>query len=217
MMLKTLGLALSASVLLAGCASNTPAPSQYSGFLSDYSQLQPTQSPSGATVMRWIAPDFQLANYSSVLVEKPLFYPAPTPSAQVSQQTLNDIANYLQQAIRLELAGRMRIVEQADRDTLVLRSAITAVNLSPEGLKVYEVIPVALVAAAASTAAGTRDLNTEVYVELEAIDGSNSKPMVRVVRKGHGLQLENDSTQLRLDDITPALDTWAKDARDFKR
>ena len=217
MMLKTLGLALSASVLLAGCASNTPAPSQYSGFLSDYSQLQPTQSPSGATVMRWIAPDFQLANYSSVLVEKPLFYPAPTPSAQVSQQTLNDIANYLQQAIRLELAGRMRIVEQADRDTLVLRSAITAVNLSPEGLKVYEVIPIALVAAAASTAAGTRDLNTEVYVELEAIDGSNSKPMVRVVRKGHGLQLENDSTQLRLDDITPALDTWAKDARDFKR
>ncbi|MBU0807865.1 DUF3313 domain-containing protein [Pseudomonas sp. MIL19] len=217
MMLKTLGLALSASVLLAGCASNTPTPSQYSGFLSDYSQLQPTQSPSGATVMRWIAPDFQLANYSSVLVEKPLFYPAPTPSAQVSQQTLNDIANYLQQAIRLELAGRMRIVEQADRDTLVLRSAITAVNLSPEGLKVYEVIPVALVAAAASTAAGTRDLNTEVYVELEAIDGSNSKPMVRVVRKGHGLQLENDSTQLRLDDITPALDTWAKDARDFKR
>jgi len=217
MMLKTLGLALSASVLLAGCASNTPTPSQYSGFLSDYSQLQPTQSPSGATVMRWVAPDFQLANYSSVLVEKPLFYPAPTPSAQVSQQTLNDIANYLQQAIRLELAGRMRIVEQADRDTLVLRSAITAVNLSPEGLKVYEVIPVALVAAAASTAAGTRDLNTEVYVELEAIDGSNSKPMVRVVRKGHGLQLENDSTQLRLDDITPALDTWAKDARDFKR
>lgn len=217
MMLKTLGLALSASVLLAGCASNTPTPSQYSGFLSDYSQLQPTQSPSGATVMRWIAPDFQLANYSSVLVEKPLFYPAPTPSAQVSQQTLNEIASYLQQAIRLELAGRMRIVEQADRDTLVLRSAITAVNLSPEGLKVYEVIPVALVAAAASTAAGTRDLNTEVYVELEAIDGSNSKPMVRVVRKGHGLQLENDSTQLRLDDITPALDTWAKDARDFKR
>lgn len=217
MMLKTLGLALSASVLLAGCASNTPTPSQYSGFLSDYSKLQPTQSPSGATVMRWVAPDFQLANYSSVLVEKPLFYPAPTPSAQVSQQTLNDIANYLQQAIRLELAGRMRIVEQADRDTLVLRSAITAVNLSPEGLKVYEVIPVALVAAAASTAAGTRDLNTEVYVELEAIDGSNSKPMVRVVRKGHGLQLENDSTQLRLDDITPALDTWAKDARDFKR
>lgn len=216
MTLRTLGVALSATLLLAGCASNTQAPSQYSGFLSDYSQLRPAQSASGVAVMRWVSPSFKVENYSSVLVEKPLFYPAATPSAQVSQQTLDEIANYLQQAIQLELSGRLRIVEQADRDTLVLRSAITAVNLSPEGLKVYEVIPIALVAAAASTAAGTRDLNTAIFIEIEAIDGNNSQPVARVVRKGHGLKLENDSTQLRLKDLKPALDEWAKDARDFK-
>nr|WP_244161141.1 DUF3313 domain-containing protein [Pseudomonas anguilliseptica] len=118
--------------------------------------------------------------------------------------------------MQLELAGQYRVVQQADQDTLVLRSAISAVNLSAEGLKVYEVIPIALVAAAVSTAAGTRDLNTNIYVELEAIDGRNSQPMARVVRKGHGLQLENDSTQLTLKDIKPALDVWAKDARNFK-
>jgi hypothetical protein len=209
-------LALSATLLLAGCASQTPTPSQYSGFLSDYTQLQPAQSASGAPVMRWVSPDFKPENYRSVLVERPLFYPAPTPDAQVSQQALDEIALYLQQAMRLELAGRMRVVEHPDADTLVLRSAITAVNLSPEGLKVYEVVPVALLAAAASTAAGTRDLNTEIYVELEVIEARNSQPMARVVRKGHGLQLENDSTQLRLKDIKPALDVWAKDARSFK-
>lgn len=216
MKFSALSLALSSALLLAGCASKTPTPSQYSGFLSDYSQLQPAQSASGAPVMRWVSADFNIENYRSVLVERPQFYPAPTPHSQVSQQTLDDIALYLQQAIRLELAGRLRVVEHADRDTLVLRSAITAVNLSPEGLKVYEVVPVALVAAAASAAAGTRDLNTEVYVELEAIDGRTSQPMTRVVRKGHGLQLENDSTQLQLKDIKPALDKWAQDARLFK-
>ncbi len=216
MKFSALSLVLSSALLLAGCASKTPTPSQYSGFLSDYSQLQPAQSASGAPVMRWVSADFNIENYRSVLVERPQFYPAPTPHSQVSQQTLDDIALYLQQAIRLELAGRLRVVEHADRDTLVLRSAITAVNLSPEGLKVYEVVPVALVAAAASTAAGTRDLNTEVYVELEVIDGRTSHPMTRVVRKGHGLQLENDSTQLQLNDIKPALDTWAQDARLFK-
>lgn len=216
MTLKILGLALSATLLLTACASNTTQPSQYSGFLSDYSQLKPAQSASGAPVMRWVSPDFKPENYRSVLVERPVFYPAPTPTAQVSQQTLDSIALYLQQAIRLELAGRLKVVEYADRDTLVLRSAITAVNLSPEGLKVYEVVPIALVAAAASTAAGTRDLNSSIYVELEAIDGRNSQPMTRVVRKGHGLQLENDSTQLSLKDIKPALDEWAKDARNFK-
>lgn len=216
MKLTAPALALSATLLLAGCASQTPTPSQYSGFLSDYTQLQPAQSASGAPVMRWVSPDFKPENYRSVLVERPLFYPAPTPDAQVSQQTLDEIALYLQQAMRLELAGRLRIVEHPDTDTLVLRSAITAVNLSPEGLKVYEVVPVALLAAAASTAAGTRDLNTEIYVELEVIEARNSQPMARVVRKGHGLQLENDSTQLRLKDIKPALDVWAKDARSFK-
>lgn len=213
---KVLALSLSVTLLLAGCASKTTQPSQYSGFLSDYSQLQPAQSASGAPVMRWVAPDFKAQNYRSVLVEKPVFYPAPTPSEQVSQKTLDEITTYLQQAMQLELAGQYRVVQQADQDTLVLRSAITAVNLSAEGLKVYEVVPIALLAAAASTAAGTRDLNTNIYVELEAIDGRNSQPMARVVRKGHGLQLENDSTQLSLKDIKPALDVWAKDARNFK-
>lgn len=216
MSLKTFVLGLSAVVMLSGCASNTTQPSQYSGFLDDYSQLRPAQSASGVPVMRWVSPDFKLENYRSVLVIRPVFHPAPAPSDQVSQQTLDEITAYLQQAMKLELAGRLRIVEQADRDTLVLRTAISAIDLSPEGLKVYEVIPIALVTAAASTAAGTRDLDTDIYVELEAIDGGNSQPMARVVRKGHGLQLENDSTQLRLKDIKPVLDEWAKDARNFK-
>lgn len=216
MSLKALVLGVSATLLLVGCASKTTQPSQYSGFLGDYSQLQPAQSASGAPVLRWVSPDFDLQRYRSVLVEKPVFRPAPAPNAQVSQQTLDEIANYLQQAMQLELAGRLRIVNQSDRDTLVLRTAISAISLSPEGLKVYEVIPIALVAAAASRAAGTRDLDTDIYVELEAIDGGNSQPMARVVRKGHGLQLENDSTQLQLKDIKPALDEWAKDARNFK-
>ncbi|HUE91823.1 DUF3313 domain-containing protein [Pseudomonas sp.] len=215
MFLRPLAIGLSAALLLGGCASSTTKPNQYSGFLGDYSQLQPAQSASGAPVMRWISPELDLQRYRSVVVEKPLFYPAPQPSAQVSQQTLDAIAAYLQQAMQRELAGRLRIVNQADQDSLVLRSAISAVSLSAEGLKVYEVVPIALVAAAASTAAGTRDLNSEIYIELEAIDGRNSQPMARVVRKGHGLQLENDSTQLRLEDIKPVLDSWAKDARTF--
>jgi hypothetical protein len=215
MFLRPLSIGLSAALLLGGCASNTTQPTQYSGFLGDYSQLQPAQSASGAPVMRWVSPDLDLQRYRSVVVEKPLFHPAPQPSAQVSQQTLDAIATYLQQAMQRELAGSLRIVNQADQDSLVLRSAISAVSLSAEGLKVYEVVPIALVVAAASTAAGTRDLNSEIYIELEAIDGRSSQPMARVVRKGHGLQLENDSTQLRLEDIQPVLDSWAKDARTF--
>ncbi|MDX5372281.1 MAG: DUF3313 domain-containing protein [Pseudomonadaceae bacterium] len=211
-----LSLGLAAGLLLAGCASKTTQPSQYSGFLGDYSQLQPATSASGAPVLRWVSADYKASNYGSVYIEKPVFYPAPTPSAQVSQATLDQVANYLHQSMRRELQSRMTVVDQPNADSLVLRSAITAVNVSTEGLKPYEVIPIALVLAAANTAAGTRDKNTEIYVELEALDARTSQPMVRVVRKGHGLELENDSEQLSLNTLKPALDVWARDARAFQ-
>ncbi|MDD0844952.1 DUF3313 domain-containing protein [Pseudomonas sp. Gutcm_11s] len=209
-------MSLFASLLITGCASKTTQPSQYSGFLADYSQLKPATSASGAPVLRWVAPGFKPESYSEVYVEKPVFYPAPKPNEQVSQATLGQISDYLQKAIERELSQRMRVVDTPTRDSLVLRTAITAVGSSAEGLQFYEVIPVALVLAAANTAAGTRDRDTNIYVEIEAVDARNNEPMVRVVRKGHGLQLENDSTQLTLKDIQPALDVWAKDARTFK-
>lgn len=211
-----LSLGLAAGLLLAGCASQTTQPSQYSGFLADYSQLQPATSASGAPVMRWVSPDYKASNYRSVYIEKPVFYPTPTPSDQVSQAVLNEISEYLYQAMRRELQGSMTVVNQPDMDSLVLRSAITAVDVSTEGLKVYEVIPIALAVAAASTAAGTRDRTSEIYVEMEGIDARTSKPMLRVVRKGHGQDLENSSTQLTLKTLKPALDVWAADARAFR-
>jgi hypothetical protein len=209
-------LGLLAGVLLAGCASQTTQPSQYSGFLADYSQLRPTTSASGAPVLRWVSPDFKDADYRSVYVEQPVFHPAPKPSDQVSQDTLDRVADYLRQAIAREVSQRMPVVDTPDRDSLVLRSAITGVDVSAEGLHAYEVIPVALVLAAANTAAGTRDRDTVIYVEMEAVAARDGRPMVRVVRKGHGLQLENSDTRLTLDDLKPALDAWARDARSFK-
>ncbi|MDG9928121.1 DUF3313 domain-containing protein [Pseudomonas sp. GD04042] len=209
-------LGLLAGVLLAGCASQTTQPSQYSGFLADYSQLRPTTSASGAPVLRWVSPDFKDADYRSVYVEQPVFHPAPKPSDQVSQDTLDRVADYLRQAIAREVSQRMPVVDTPDRDSLVLRSAITGVDVSAEGLHAYEVIPIALVLAAANTAAGTRDRDTVIYVEMEAVAARDGQPMVRVVRKGHGLQLENSDTRLTLDDLKPALDIWARDARSFK-
>lgn len=209
-------LGLTAGLLIGGCASKTTQPEQYSGFLGDYSKLQPATSASGVPVMRWVAPGLDLRRYSSVVIEKPVFYPAPKPSDQVNQATLDEVATYLQQAMRRELQGRMTVVEQANTDSLVLRSAITAVDISTEGLKPYEVVPIALVLAAATTAAGTRDRTTEIYVEMEALDGRTSQPVAQIVRKGSGLDLENSSSQLTLATLKPLLNSWAIDARNFR-
>ncbi|AGI26910.1 hypothetical protein H681_25215 [Pseudomonas sp. ATCC 13867] len=209
-------LLLAGALALGGCSSQKPDASQYSGFLDDYSQLKPATSPSGQPVLRWVDPNLKLNNYSSVLVERPVYYPQPKPSETIDQTTLNAIPDYLKQQIEQQLSSRYRIVQQADRDTLVLKTAITGVNVSTEGLHAYEVIPIALVVAATTTAIGTRDQDTEVYVEMEALDGATSKPVAKVVRKGAGETLENASTHLTLNDLKPVLDGWARDAANFK-
>lgn len=214
--LPSLCLVLLTGLLLGGCVSQTTTPAQFSGYLADYSQLQPATSATGAPVLRWISSQFNNARYRTVYVEKPSFYPQPAPSDQVNAQTLENVRDYLHQALIRELQGRMTVVSEPTRDSLVLRSAITGVTVSTEGLKAYEVIPVALVLAAATTAAGTRDRDSAIFIEMEALDGRTSAPMLRVVRKGHGLTLENSSTQLTLDDLKPVLDVWARDARDFQ-
>jgi len=96
---------------------------------------------------------------------------------------------------------------------IVVRPAITAVSTSNEGLKPYEVIPIALIAAGVNTAAGGRDQDVDVGVEAAFLDGASQKVLAQVVRKGAGQELENDTQKLTLNDVKPVLDGWAKDMR----
>jgi hypothetical protein len=212
-----LGFALAGFVLLgSGCSSKVTQPEQYSGFLRDYSQLEEKMSASGQPVLRWIAPDFDPKRYGTLLVEKPVFHPAQDPSDQMSQQTMDQIATYMRLALQRELIGKARLVGKPAADTLIVRPSISAVAISTEHLKAYEVIPIALLAAATTTAVGTRDQEVAIYAEVEAVDAASGKPVVRAVRKGEGLSLENRKTPLVLDDLKPVLDDWARDARDFR-
>ncbi|WP_122664416.1 DUF3313 domain-containing protein [Pseudomonas viridiflava] len=198
---------------LAGCASSRVDPSQYSGFLKDYSQLKPAESASGAPVMRWIDPDIQLNKYTHVYIEPSQFYPKPQPTAVISTQTLQAITRYFDTALKRELGKNLSIATAPGPNTIIVRPAITAVSTSTEGLRPYEIVPVALLAAAVNTAAGGRDQNVEIATEAAFLDADNNKVLAQVVRKGSGEALENDKTQLTLDSVKPVLDGWANDLR----
>ena len=97
--------------------------------------------------------------------------------------------------------------------TLIFKGAITGVSTATEGLKPYEVIPIALVVAGAMTATGHRDQNTELYLEGEFIDAATGKSVARVVRKGFGKTLDNDEQNVTLDDLKAIVNDMAKDIR----
>ncbi|MEJ5862975.1 DUF3313 domain-containing protein [Pseudomonas farsensis] len=202
-----------ALLALVACSSNQVDPKDYSGFLKDYSRLKPAESVSGAPVMRWIDPDIKPGQYTKVFIEPSQFYPKPQPTEVISAQTLQEITRYFNEAMRRELGSVLTLAKQPGPNTIVVRPAITAVSTSNEGLRPYEVVPIALVAAAVNTAAGGRDQDVVIAVEAAFLDGSSQKVLAQVVRKGSGKELENDTQKLTLNDVKPVLDGWASDMR----
>lgn len=213
---KILHVALIAgAVLLAGCTSQITKSDKYSGFLGDYSGLKETKTPSGKAVLRWIDPSFNAANYSHVLYQPLTFYPQPQPTSQIDKQTLGGVLDYANNHLKSSIAQRLPLTDHAGPRTLIFKGAITGVNTAAEGLQFYEVIPVALVVAGAQTASGHRTRDTELYFEGELIDASTGKVVLKVVRKGLGKQVSNDSQKVTLNDLKGVVDNLAIDVVQF--
>jgi len=200
-----------ATLGVVGCSSKTVAPDEYSGFLKDYSQLKEAKSPSGAEVMRWVDPKLDINKFTSVYIEPTQLYPKPQPTVKIPQQTLNGITAYYDQALKREVGKSLPLAAGPGPGVIVVRAAITAVSSKTEGLHAYEVIPIALVAAAVTTASGSRDQETTLATEAVFLDGGNNKVVAQVVRKGTGKPLENDSQVMKADDVKAVIDGWAAD------
>jgi hypothetical protein len=200
-----------ATLGVVGCSSKTVEPDQYSGFLKDYSQLKEAKSPSGAEVMRWMDPKLDINKFTSVYVEPSQLYPKPQATEKIPQQTLNGITSYYDQALKRELGKSLPLAAGPGPGVIVVRPAITAVGSKTEGLQVYEVIPIALVAAAVSTATGIRDQETTLATEAVFMDGATNHVIAQVVRKGTGKPLENSSQVMKADDMKAVIDGWASD------
>ncbi len=200
-----------ASIGVVGCASKVQQPDEYSGYLKDYSRLKEAKSPSGADVMRWVDPKLNVNKYTSVYIEPSQLYPAPKPTEKIPQSTLSAITNYYDLALKREISKSLPLASGPGPGVIVVRPAITAVSSKTESLAPYEYIPVALVAAAVSTASGIRDQETQLATEAVFIDGQSQEVIAQVVRKGTGKPLSNASQVMKADDVKAVIDGWASD------
>ncbi|MBM3104147.1 DUF3313 domain-containing protein [Pseudomonas sp. V1] len=212
MQAKSLAAALCVcSLALSGCASKYVEPDQYSGFLKDYSALKEEKSPSGAAVMRWIEPGLNVNKFSSVYVEPSQLYPKPQATEKIPDSTLQGITQYYNQALQTQFSKVLPLAKGPGPGVLVVRPAITAVSAKTKGLRPYEVIPIALVAAGVSAATGIRDQDTSLSTEAQFLDASNNKVVAQVVRKGAGADLDNSDQVMTAKDARAVLDGWAID------
>lgn len=209
---------LAVGIALSGCTSKTVSQSQYSGFLSSYDGLAQTRSASGVPIMRWIDPSFDLARYDSLVMQPLNFYPYPKPDARIDQATLDAVLARGNQKIAEALGKRLPLIrpEEAGQRTLVFRGAITGVVAENQGLRPYEVVPIALVLGGAMVAAGERDQNTELFLEGELVENTSGKSVLRLVRKGFGNTLSNNRQKVTATDLAPIIDQLTQDALQFQ-
>lgn len=200
---------------LTGCTSKITQPDKYSGFLGDYSDLHQTTSASGKPELRWVAPDYSPENYDNIVYNPVIYYPTPKPTSQVGQEMLDRLLAYTNQQVKSGISQKKPLVIMAGPRSLIFRGAITAVDSSKEGLQFYEVLPIALVVAGTEMATGHRTMNTSLFFEGELIDASTNKPVIKVVRKGEGKDLSNESRPLTVDTLKQVIDDMAVDAVKF--
>lgn len=207
--------ALSGLLMLAGCASKVAEPNQYSGFLKDYSGLQQTTSASGKPTLRWVDPSYDESKYDNIVWTPVTYYPTPKPTTQLGQTALDDIRTYTDNKMKAAIGQRKPIVATPGPRSLIFRGAITGVSSQKEGLQFYEVVPVALVVAGTQMATGHRTMDTHLFFEGELIDAQTNKPVIKVVRKGEGKELNNESTPMTLATLKHVIDDMAVDATMF--
>mgnify|MGYP003503551233 FL=1 len=211
-----------AGLMLSGCTSKVTEKDQYSGFLSNYNNLEEVTTTSGEKAMRWISPSWNPNAYDTVAFNKLELYPAPKPDERVNQQTLDELQGYMTSKAKGVLGQKYRVVSNASAapagsKPLILRAAITGVSASNEGMKWYEVVPIAAVVGATQAATGHRDQDTNLFIEAEFVDARTNQTVAKVVRKVFGSQLSNESQKITTQDFKAAIDKLNADLWAFIR
>jgi hypothetical protein len=205
-----------AGALVLGCASmGGPDPENFSGYLEDYSGLQPARDYNGESILREVNPQFDPNKYHALLIEKVTFYPPPQPTDKVTSDTLTAMASYMNKTLRQKLGERVRVVNQPGPGVARLNVAVCAVETEKVGIKVYQLLPVALVATLATRAVAGTPETAKLLVESEVTDSVTGERLLASVREGSTEKLAKSETGERavtLDAVKPLINRWATGA-----
>ncbi len=158
----------------------------YSGFMSDYSQLEKVTDSS--VDYRYLAPDAydRLAKYNAVMIDQPeVFVAVDSPYRGVKPKHLDALAESLRAGLSESLGDDIYVVDRPGDNVLYLTTAITNLKLNKRKKKAFQYLPIALVAsgiagASSSEIAKKADFAGLVF-ELEAFDSVTDERIVAVI------------------------------------
>jgi len=211
-------------LLLSGCASTNGKTSEsegpkYSGFLNDYSQLQPEAE--GSKAMRYINQQADLKKYNKFILERIVVYLKDDAEYKgIDPDQLKAMTDYLHDAIVRELGSDYPIVTEPGPDVMRLRIAITDLAPTKTAVTVLVLVtPYATVADLASGAAsksGSPPYLGHAAIEVEGIDSETLQQVFAYVEQRFGKKYdpENPGSYFKAYSewayVQQAFDYWAK-------
>jgi hypothetical protein len=154
-----------------------------SGFLDDYSQLQPDPDRPGA--QRYEAPGVDLGKYTKILVTPiELVYDANSPHKNISPDELKMITDAFYTTLVAQLEPAYPVVDQPGPDVLAVRLAITGVRMENKKRSLLGYTPIGFATTTVANAAGLRVTLKSAGLEAELLDSVSGTLLGSLVDKG---------------------------------
>jgi hypothetical protein len=206
--MSVLGLAL------VECATPEPAHRlEPSGFLGDYSQLEPGRGDQPALL--YIAPEADFADYARVQIDSvTVWRKSGVDLRDMPEAEAVRLARYFDAALRRELAHDFEVVDTPGPGTLRLRTAITEARAAPVALDLpaanaeSSTGAVTLGARAARLAEGTHAVVGSAAIELELLDAETGRRLAAAVDEGVAQRAAGGATDA-WEDVEAIFDRWA--------
>lgn len=191
-----------------GCAASGMKDVEPSGFLNDYSNLNPGQKDEAALL--YINPATDFKSYDKIAFQRiRIVLVDESTSKEIDPDMLAELTSYYQNALFEAVEDGYKIVDKPGPGVLMVRVAITGVRpSSPVSNTMSTLIPVGMAVAGATKAASGDNLGTgEAATEIELLDSLTGERLAAAVDRRQG---GKSAFRGKWEDTKDAFDYWAK-------
>jgi uncharacterized protein DUF3313 len=196
---------------LAACSVTEQAKTdtvQQTGFLKNYSQLQPGAKDQALLV--YFNPNARWTQYTKVMIEPVTFW--GDTSSNVSAEDQQQLCSYYYNKLNEDVSQKFQIVDRAGPDVMTLRVALTdPTAASPVMRGVSVVVPQArLLNSVVNLTTGSYAFVGSAQSEGEIVDSQTGERLAAAVdKRSGGLSIKNVDVG-RWGDAQNAMDYWAQ-------
>lgn len=207
-------LAAALVIALGGCAvTEQESPDRIdvgagSGFLKDYSQLQPGKK--GQALLVYFNPSADWSRYNKILIEPVTV--GLGPSHALSEQDQQMLSSYYYHALETSLSKNFTLATQPGPDVMTVRAALTdATTATPVLRTISVVIPQArLLSAVKNMATGSYAFVGSAQSEGEVLDSVTGARLAAAVDRRSGGTSVKNADVWQWGDAEKAMDYWAQ-------